>query len=158
MEFCIFGIQKGGYTLKVTVSNTYLIKSTQLAIIQAFTAPWEITFEEMVVILNFHQKIDKNDNINHVFITSICKWYSNVQYTQLVFKIAIEVWRSKTILSFAINHDFNFFLIYWMEGSFAYHDLMMDLIHTWWILSLLFIFDEHSKWLPFPQILSLREL
>ena len=117
-----------------------MIKSTQLAIIQAFTAPWEITFEEMVVILNFHQKIDKNDNINHVFITSICKWYSNVQYTQLVFKIAIEVWRSKTILSFAINHDFNFFLIYWMEGSFAYHDLMMDLIHTWWLLSLLFIF------------------
>jgi hypothetical protein len=39
MEFCIFGIQKGGYTLKVTVSNTYLIKSTQLAIIQALTAP-----------------------------------------------------------------------------------------------------------------------
>jgi hypothetical protein len=39
MEFCIFGIQKGGYTLKVTITNTYLIKSTQLAIIQIIQLP-----------------------------------------------------------------------------------------------------------------------
>ena len=39
MEFCIFGIQKCGYTLKVTVSNTYLIKSTQLAIIRLLQLP-----------------------------------------------------------------------------------------------------------------------
>jgi hypothetical protein len=50
-----------------------MIKSIQLAVIQAFTAPWEIKFEEMVVILNFLQKMDKNDNIHHDFIKSICK-------------------------------------------------------------------------------------
>jgi hypothetical protein len=67
MEFCIFCIINGGYSIKITVSNTYMIKSIQLAIIQAFTAPGEIKFEEMVVILNFLQKMDKNDNIQHVF-------------------------------------------------------------------------------------------
>jgi hypothetical protein len=101
MEFCIFCIIKGGYTIEITVSNTYMIRSIQLAIIQAFTAPWEIKFEEMVVILNFHQQMDKNDNIDHVFIKSICKsWYANVQYTQLVFHKASKVWRIKIILSF----------------------------------------------------------
>jgi hypothetical protein len=39
MEFCIFFIMKGGYSIKITVSNTYMIKSIQLAIMQAFTAP-----------------------------------------------------------------------------------------------------------------------
>ena len=39
MEFCVFCIIKGGYTMKITVSNTYMIQSIQLAIIQAFTAP-----------------------------------------------------------------------------------------------------------------------
>jgi hypothetical protein len=33
-----FFIIKGGYTIKITDSNTYMIKSIQLAIIQAFTA------------------------------------------------------------------------------------------------------------------------
>ena len=39
MELCIFCIIKGCYTIKITVSNTYMIQSMQLAIIQAFTAP-----------------------------------------------------------------------------------------------------------------------
>ena len=39
MEFGIFCIIKGCYTIKITVSDTYMIQSTQLAIIQAFTAP-----------------------------------------------------------------------------------------------------------------------
>jgi hypothetical protein len=39
MEFCIFCIIKGGYRIEITVSNNYMIKSIQLAIIQAFTAP-----------------------------------------------------------------------------------------------------------------------
>ena len=39
MEFCIFCIIKGGFTIEITVSNTYMIKSIQLALIQAFTAP-----------------------------------------------------------------------------------------------------------------------
>ena len=70
----------------------------------------------MVVILNFHQNMDKNDNIHYVFIKSICDpLLANVQYTQLVFQKAIQVWRSKIKLSFAINHDFKLFLIYLME-------------------------------------------
>jgi hypothetical protein len=117
-----------------------MIRSIQLAIIQAFKALWEMKFEEMVAILNFHQKMKKNDNIHHVFIKSLWKsWLANVQYTQLVFQKTIKVRRSKIILCFSINHDFKLFLIYWMEWAFAYHDLMMDLVHTWWILSLLFI-------------------
>jgi hypothetical protein len=107
MEFCIFCIIKGGYSIKITVSNTYIIKSIQLAIIQAFTAPWKIKFEEKVVILNFLQKMHKNDYIHHVFIKTIGKsWLANVQYTQLVFQKAIQVWRSKILLIFAIYHDF----------------------------------------------------
>ena len=34
------------------LSKTYIIKSEQMAIIQAFTALWTIKFEQMVVILN----------------------------------------------------------------------------------------------------------
>jgi hypothetical protein len=52
-------------------------------------------FEEMVVILNFLQRMDKNDNIHHVFIQSNCKsWLANVQHTQLDFQKAIQVLRS----------------------------------------------------------------
>ena len=98
MEFCIVCNIKGGYTIQITVLNTYMIKSIQLAIIQAFIAPWEIQFEEMVVILNFHQKMEKNDNIHHVFIKSIWKlWLANVQCTQIVSKKAVSVWRSRII-------------------------------------------------------------
>jgi hypothetical protein len=50
-----------------------MIKSIQLASIQAFTAPLEIKFERMVVILDFHQKMGKNDNIHHVYTKSNCK-------------------------------------------------------------------------------------
>ena len=41
----------------------YMIKSIQLAIIQAFTAPCWIKFEQMVVILDFCQMMKNNDNI-----------------------------------------------------------------------------------------------
>ena len=44
----------------------------------------------MVVILNFQQKMKKNDNIYPVRIKSIRKpWLANDQYTQLVFQKAI---------------------------------------------------------------------
>ena len=39
MEFCIFFIIKGGYTILISVLNPYMIKSIQLATIQAFTVP-----------------------------------------------------------------------------------------------------------------------
>ena len=59
-----------------------MTKSIQLAIIQVFTAPWEIKFEQMVVILDFRQKMEKNDNIHHACTKSICKsWLANDQYT-----------------------------------------------------------------------------
>ena len=35
---------------------TYMLKSIQLAIIQAFTALWKIQIKQKVVILNFHQR------------------------------------------------------------------------------------------------------
>ena len=50
-----------------------MIKSIQLAIIQAFTAPLEIKFEEMMVILNFRQQMKNNDKSHHVCIKSIIK-------------------------------------------------------------------------------------
>ena len=59
-----------------------MIKSIQLAIIQAFTAPWEIKFVQMVLILDFRQKMEKNDNIHHACTKSISKsWLANDQYT-----------------------------------------------------------------------------
>ena len=50
-----------------------MIKSIQLAIIQAFTASWGIKFEQMVIILDFLQKMDNNHNIHHARTESICK-------------------------------------------------------------------------------------
>ena len=73
MIFCKFCIIKGSYTIKFTVLYTYMIESIQLAIIQAFTAHLEIKFEDMVVILYFHQKVNNNNNIHHVCIKSIIK-------------------------------------------------------------------------------------
>jgi hypothetical protein len=48
---------------KITISNTYMIKSVQLAIILAFTAPLEIKIEQMVVMLVFCLMMKNNDNI-----------------------------------------------------------------------------------------------
>ena len=45
--------------IKIINSKTYVKKSTQLAIIQAFTALLKIEFEQMVVILNFCQKMQE---------------------------------------------------------------------------------------------------
>ena len=50
-----------------------MIKLIQLAIIQAFTALLKIKFEQMGVILNFHQKMKKNDNILYEYHKSIIK-------------------------------------------------------------------------------------
>ena len=36
-------------------TKPYMIKSIQLAIMQAFTAIWKIKFEQIVIILNFPQ-------------------------------------------------------------------------------------------------------
>ena len=98
MEFCIFCIIKGCYTIKIPVSNTYMIKSIQLAIIQAFTALWKLNIELMVVILNPHQRTKRKVNICHVCIKSIFKsCLASDPYHQLVFQKAIIVWRSKTV-------------------------------------------------------------
>jgi hypothetical protein len=70
-NYAYFALKNGTFTIKITVSNTNMIRSILLAIIQAFTAPWEIKFEEMVVILIFYQKMDKHDNINRVFVKFI---------------------------------------------------------------------------------------
>ena len=72
MEFCLFCVIKGLYN-KNHGFTSFMITSAQMAIIQDFTAPWEIKFEEMVVILNFPQKMNNNDNIHHVCIKSIIK-------------------------------------------------------------------------------------
>ena len=46
---------------------------SSLEYFQSFTAPWEIKFEQMVVIFDFRQKMKYNENIYHVFIKSIFK-------------------------------------------------------------------------------------
>ena len=72
------GNNKSFYMKNITILNTYMVKSIQLAIIQAFTAPWEIKFEQMVVILNFCQQMENNDNIHHECTYSVCKsWLAN---------------------------------------------------------------------------------
>jgi hypothetical protein len=48
---------------QITISNTYMIKSTQLAILLALIAPWEIKIEQMVLILDFQQMMKNNDNM-----------------------------------------------------------------------------------------------
>jgi hypothetical protein len=42
--------------------------------------------------------------------------------------------------------DFNsFWKTYWVYWSFVNHDLQMDLMHVWWILSFFFIFWRKFK-------------
>ena len=65
-------VSKSLYMMKMI--KPYMIKSRQLAIIQAFRALCKIKFEQ----LNFWQKVKNNDNIYHVYIKSIFKsWLSN---------------------------------------------------------------------------------
>ena len=56
-EFCFWN---HSLWKEIAHSKTYMTDSSQLAIIQAFTALWTITFEQMVVILNFVQRRSKN--------------------------------------------------------------------------------------------------
>ena len=47
-----------------------------------FTVPWDKNVEQMVVILDFRQKMEKNDNFHHACIQSNCKSrLANDQYT-----------------------------------------------------------------------------
>ena len=48
------------------ISNTYVTKYIQLAIIQAFIALWEIKFKQMVVIWYFVS--EDEDKWNHKYI------------------------------------------------------------------------------------------
>ena len=59
---------------KTPHSKNYILKSIQLAIIQDLTASWGIKFEQMVILLDFLQKMDKNHNIHHACTESICEW------------------------------------------------------------------------------------
>ena len=119
--------------LKITHSKTYMLKSIQLAIIQAFTALWKLKIELMVVILNPHQRTKRKVNICHVCIQPIFKsWYANdkcIQYIKRKFEIMGYAKLSnffvllQTIQAFWKTH-----LLY---GTFSNQDLKMDLIHTW---------------------------
>ena len=58
---------------RITIQNTNMIKSIQLAIIQAFTASWGTEFEQMVVILDFHWKTENNENIHNTYTKFTCQ-------------------------------------------------------------------------------------
>ena len=58
---------------KIMDSNPHMIQSIQLDGIQAFTALWKMKIEQMVIILNFYQKIKTNDNILYVNNKAIIK-------------------------------------------------------------------------------------
>ena len=57
----------------ITIQNTNMIRSIQLAIIQAFTASWGMKFEQMVVILDFHWKTENNENIHNTCTKFTCQ-------------------------------------------------------------------------------------
>ena len=109
-----------------------MIKSIQLAIILAFTAPWEIKIEQIVLILDFLQMMKNNDNI------MISKWSLHSIY-QRKFENMVY---GKTKYNFTSPNFTSFLKVYW---SFASHDLQMDLVHAWWILSFFSIFWRKSK-------------
>ena len=56
-------LTKHSTTWEITHLKSYRLKSRQLAIIQAFAALWKLKIKEMVVILNFCQRIEINDVI-----------------------------------------------------------------------------------------------
>ena len=123
-----------------------MIKSVQLAIIQAFTALWEIKFEHMVVILNFRQKMKKNNNIHNVCIKS---WNHD---TQMIIPFNISERESlksmfmETLSNIVLLQTWTaFWKTNWVYFSFANHYLKMDLIHTWWIYLFAFIFWQKFK-------------
>ena len=110
--------------------ETYMIKSTHLAIIQPFTALWKIQVDQMVVILNFCQKMKKNDNIHHVCIKS---WYYDMQMI-----IPFNISERESLKSFVMANLGNIVLLQtliaiwktnWVYFSFANHYIKMDLIH-----------------------------
>lgn len=124
--------------ITITISKSYMKKSMQSAIIQAFTSLWEIWFEQMVVILNFNK------------YKYICKaWLANGQYTQLVFQKAIKVWRMTILLSFSINHEIKKSLSDILNGMIIYLSWFKD----WFDANMMniTIFDENSKWPPYTQ-------
>ena len=63
-----------------------------MAIIHAFTAPWEIEIEQMVVILGFHQMMENNDTI----ISCLYKIHLLNHDKQMVtpFNISEKVWNT----------------------------------------------------------------
>jgi hypothetical protein len=145
------------YITKITIINTYMIESIQLAIIQAFTALWEINFEHMMVILNFHQNIKKNYNIHHVCIKSR---NLNTQMIILFNRSEKESLKSSFMEKLSnielLQTLIAFWKTNWVYWSFANHDFKTDLIHEYYYSSSSGV--ENSKWPPYVLILSLREL
>ena len=67
--FCTIYLTK---SKKIIHLKAYMLKSIQFAIIQASTALWQIQIEQIVIILNFCQRMKRQDNIWHASIQSIC--------------------------------------------------------------------------------------
>ena len=81
----------------------------QLAIIQACTALWKIQIEQMVVILNFRQRMQRKVNI-YVCIQPIFKsWSANDQCIQYI-KIKFEIMGSAKLSTFFTSPNYKSFL------------------------------------------------
>ena len=109
-----------------------MLESLQLAIVLAFTALWMIKFKQIVVILNFCQSVERNDNIFHVCIhftlksgqvndlmhSKHQKMFEIMGYQNLVCIVHLLL---QTLMALWKN--------IWCCGSFTNEDLNMDLIN-----------------------------
>ena len=121
---------------KIIHSKTYMIKSSQLAIIQAFTALWKIKFEQMVVISNCRQKMKNEDNIYLVCIKCIFNcWEANDHSISFISKVwnhhLLKYYLSESCKSLnnsqvsSFYHirlwigDFSSYKVVWKQNSFS---------------------------------------
>ena len=86
------------YFISYTRTNLkiYMIKSIQLAIIQAFKALWEIKFEQMAVILKFVQQNYFNDNFKNeckkIRLKPWTKFKITIICSSFIFQRAVKAW------------------------------------------------------------------
>ena len=117
-----------------------------MAIIHAFTALWEIKFEQMTVILNFCQKMNDNDNeCKKIILKSWTKLKITAICSIFIFQRAVKAWIIANYIDFTILAIIQAFTALWkikIEQMTVILSLIMIFLQS---LSLQFIFGQTFK-------------
>ena len=141
------------YFISYTRTNLkfYMINSIWLAIIHAFTALWEIKFEQMVVFLNFCQKMNFNDNeCKKIILKSWTKLKITAICSIFIFQSAVKAWIIANYIDFTILAIIQAFTALW-QIKFEQMAVILSFVQ---VSSMIFLYSlsfflQNSKWLPF---------